>query len=166
MATAYSFKSKRKDIGDRLKNPNDPLKIAIVRDMWLTGFDAPCLNTLYIDKPMKGHSLMQAIARVNRVYKEKTGGLVVDYLGIASELKKALADYTKSGGKGKPTFNQEDAVNIMLEKYEIVSQLFFGFDYKQFHNVQTIQNQIKIILDAQEHILGVEDGKQRFIEQT
>ena len=159
-------KSKRKDIGDRLKNPNDPLKIAIVRDMWLTGFDAPCLNTLYIDKPMKGHSLMQAIARVNRVYKEKTGGLVVDYLGIASELKKALADYTKSGGKGKPTFNQEDAVNIMLEKYEIVSQLFFGFDFKQFHSVQTIQNQIQIILDAQEHILGVEDGKQRFIEQT
>lgn len=164
--THIRSKSKRKAIGDRLKNPTDPLKIVIVRDMWLTGFDAPCLNTLYIDKPMKGHNLMQAIARVNRVYKEKTGGLIVDYLGIASELKKALADYTQSGGKGKPTFNQEDAVNIMLEKHEIVSQLFFGFDFKQYHITQSVQEQIQIILDAQEHILSIEDGKQRFIEQT
>jgi type I restriction enzyme R subunit len=111
-------------LGDRLKDAKDSLKIAIVRDMWLTGFDAPSMHTLYIDKPMKGHNLMQAIARVNRVYKDKEGGLVVDYIGIATDLKKALSVYTESGGQGKPTFDQEEAASVMMGKYEIVAQMF------------------------------------------
>ena len=105
------------------------MKIVIVRDMWLTGFDVPCLHTMYIDKPMSGHALMQAIARVNRVYKDKPGGLIVDYLGLADQLKKALKDYTESGGKGQATIDQEEALAGIQEKYEIVRGLFHGFDY-------------------------------------
>ena len=158
-------KQNRKDIGERLKDPNDPLKVAIVRDMWLTGFDAPCLHTMYVDKPMRGHNLMQAIARVNRVFKDKPGGLIVDYIGIASDLKTALATYTASGGKGAPTLDQEEAVATMLEKYEIVEQMFDGFSYKKFFEVNTHQK-LTLILEAQEHILGLEDGKNRFTKQV
>ena len=120
-------KARRKAIGDRLKDPNDPLKLLIVRDMLLTGFDAPCLHTMYIDKPMNGHNLMQAIARVNRVFGDKEGGLIVDYIGIAQDLKNALAVYTASQGKGKMTFDQEEAVAKMLELYEIVVDMFGAF---------------------------------------
>jgi type I restriction enzyme, R subunit len=161
----HTTKQDRKDLGERLKDSNDSLKIVIVRDMWLTGFDAPCLHTLYVDKPMKGHNLMQAIARVNRVYKDKPGGLVVDYIGIASDLKKALAIYTESGGKGSPTFDQAEAVASMLEKYEVVSQMFDGFDYKKYLHADT-KEKLTIILEAQEHVLGLEDGKNRFTREV
>jgi type I restriction enzyme R subunit len=122
-------KHRREELATRFKKSSDPFKLVIVRDMWLTGFDAPCMHTMYLDKPMGGHNLMQAIARVNRVFKDKPGGLVVDYLGLADQLKKALADYTTSGGKGKATIDQADAVAVLLEKYEIVRGLFHGFDY-------------------------------------
>ncbi|QQS59094.1 type I restriction endonuclease subunit R [Candidatus Peregrinibacteria bacterium] len=161
----HTTKQDRKAIGERIKDPDDPLKIVIVRDMWLTGFDAPCLHTLYVDKPMKGHNLMQAIARVNRVYKDKPGGLVVDYIGIASDLKRALATYTESGGKGEPTLNQEDAVSTMLEKFEVVCQLFAGFDFERYFEADT-REKMTIILEAQEHILGIEDGKNRFTKEV
>lgn len=158
-------KDDRKAIGDRFKDPDDGLKLVIVRDMWLTGFDAPCLHTMYVDKPMRGHNLMQAIARVNRVFKDKPGGLVVDYIGIASDLKKALATYTESGGKGEPMLDQNDAVATMLEKYEIVVQLFSGFDYKRYFTADT-KGKMTIILEAQEYILGLDDGKNRFTKQV
>lgn len=119
----------RDDMAKRFKDPKDPLKLVIVRDMWLTGFDVPCLHTMYLDKPMTGHNLMQAIARVNRVFREKPGGLVVDYLGLADQLKQALADYTSGGGAGEPTLDQEQAVAVMKEKYEVVRGIFHGFDY-------------------------------------
>jgi type I restriction enzyme, R subunit len=141
------------------------LKLVIVRDMWLTGFDVPCLHTMYVDKSMQGHNLMQAIARVNRVFKGKPGGLIVDYIGIASDLKTALATYTASGGKGAPTLNQEDAVATFLEKFEIVEQMFGGFNYKRFFKVTTHEKLI-IILEAQEHILSLDDGKNRFTKQV
>ncbi|MBI3617731.1 MAG: DUF3387 domain-containing protein, partial [Candidatus Omnitrophica bacterium] len=156
-------KEKRRDIGDRMKDAADPLKLVIVRDMWLTGFDVPCLHTMYLDKPMRGHGLMQAIARVNRVFKNKPGGLVVDYLGIAAELKEALVEYTQSGGKGKPTLNQEDAVAVMLEKYEIVSALFHGFNYKPFFAAST-KDKMSMLALSQEHILEQEDGKERCLK--
>jgi len=155
-------KPRRRNLGDRIKDPKDPLKLVIVRDMWLTGFDVPCLHTMYIDKPMKSHGLMQAIARVNRVYKDKPGGLVVDYLGIADELKKAVSEYTESGGKGKPTFAQNDAVQVMLEKYEIVSQLFHGFDYRRFFTASA-RDKMSIMVMAVEHILKQKDGKERLL---
>lgn len=165
-------KPKRKALGDRLKDPKDSLKLAIVRDMWLTGFDAPSMHTLYIDKPMKGHNLMQAIARVNRVYKDKEGGLVVDYIGIATDLKKALSVYTESGGKGKPAFDQEEAASVMMSKYEIVAQMFAeqpsdksqpkGFDYKVFFGLQPKQK-LYFPIQAANFILGLENGKERFI---
>ena len=117
-------KQERKEIGERFKDPADALQLVIVRDMWLTGFDAPCLGIIYVDKLMRSHNLMQAIARVNRIYKDKPGGLVVDYIGIASDLKRALASYTKSGGKGTPAFEQERAVEKMLEKYDVVAGMF------------------------------------------
>ncbi len=158
-------KKDRKYIGERFKDPDDPLKVVIVRDMWLTGFDAPCLHTLYVDKPMRGHNLMQAIARVNRVYKDKPGGLVVDYIGIASDLKRALATYTESGGKGEPTLDQEDAVVTMFEKFEIVSQMFTGFDFKRYFQADT-REKMTIILEAQEHVLGLDDGKNRFTKEV
>jgi type I restriction enzyme R subunit len=164
-------KSKRKALGDRLKDPKDNLKLAIVRDMWLTGFDAPSMHTLYVDKPMKGHNLMQAIARVNRVYKDKAGGLVVDYIGIATELKKALSVYTESGGKGKPAFDQEEAASVMMDKYEIVAQLFKeqptdktqpkGFNYQSFFGL-TPKEKLYFPIQAANYILGLEDGKIRY----
>jgi type I restriction enzyme R subunit len=125
MQKQHTTKTQRKDLSARMKDPADSLKLVIVRDMWLTGFDAPCLHTLYVDKPMRGHSLMQAIARVNRVFKDKPGGLVVDYLGIATDLKKALSFYADSGGKGDPAEGQEKAVEAMMEKLEVVRQMFF-----------------------------------------
>jgi type I restriction enzyme R subunit len=165
-------KAKRKAMGERLKDPKDPLKIAIVRDMWLTGFDAPSMHTLYIDKPMKGHNLMQAIARVNRVYKDKDGGLVVDYIGIANDLKRALSLYTESGGQGKPTFDQDEAAEVMMGKYEIVAQMFSeqpkdkseptGFDFKAFFNL-TPKQKLYFPIQAANYILGLEDGKERFV---
>ena len=164
-------KPKRKALGERLKDPKDSLKLAIVRDMWLTGFDAPSMHTLYIDKPMKGHNLMQAIARVNRVYKDKEGGLVVDYIGIATDLKKALSVYTESGGKGKPAFDQEEAASVMMSKYEIVAQLFEeqptdksqpkGFDYTSFFGL-TPKEKLYFPIQAANYILGLEDGKARY----
>jgi type I restriction enzyme, R subunit len=158
-------KQERKELGERLKDPSDPLKLVIVRDMWLTGFDAPCLHTMYIDKPMRGHNLMQAIARVNRVYKDKPGGLIVDYIGIASDLKQALATYTESGGQGAPALDQGEAIAAMMEKYEIVVQMFNGFDYKRYFSADT-KEKMTIILEAQEHVLGLEDGKNRFTKQV
>lgn len=154
-------KSRRKSIGDRLKDPKDELKLVIVRDMWLTGFDAPCLHTLYVDKPMTGHNLMQAIARVNRVFKDKEGGLIVDYLGIAQDLKKALSIYTSSGGKGKIEFDQEEAVAKMEELYEIVVNFFHGFDYKRFFDLQP-REKLTFLLDATDFILGLYNGQERF----
>ncbi|MDQ6956135.1 MAG: DUF3387 domain-containing protein, partial [Mariprofundaceae bacterium] len=165
----HTTKTQRKTLADRMKHPDDPLKLVIVRDMWLTGFDAPSLHTLYIDKPMKGHNLMQAIARVNRVYKDKPGGLIVDYLGIASDLKKALSFYSDAGGKGDPTILQEQAVELMLEKLEVVSQLFSndggGFAYEEYFAADTAQK-LSLILAAEDHILGLEDGKKRFINEV
>jgi type I restriction enzyme R subunit len=165
-------KLKRKALGDRLKDPKDKLKIAIVRDMWLTGFDAPSMHTLYLDKPMQGHNLMQAIARVNRVYKDKDGGLIVDYIGIANDLKRALALYTDSGGKGKPAFDQDEAASVMMGKYEIVSQMFSeqptdskvpkGFDYKKFFAL-TPKEKLYFPIQAANFILGIENGKDRYI---
>jgi type I restriction enzyme R subunit len=164
-------KQRRKDLGERLKDPKDPLKLAIVRDMWLTGFDAPAMHTLYIDKPMQGHNLMQAIARVNRVYGGKDGGLIVDYIGIATDLKKALSTYTESGGKGKPAFDQEEAAAVMMGKYEVVAQLFHekprdpdlkqGFDYKTFFGL-TAKEKLYFPIKAANYILGLENGKDRF----
>lgn len=158
-------KQDRKKIGERFKDPSDPLKLVIVRDMWLTGFDAPCLKTMYLDKPMRGHTLMQAIARVNRVFGDIKGGLLVDYIGIASDLKRALTIYTKSGGKGKPTLDQKEAIAVMLEKYEIVVQMFEGFDYKRYFNADT-KEKMTILLEAQEHILSLDAGKDRFTKQV
>ncbi len=158
-------KEKRRKIGDRMKDPTDPLKLVIVRDMWLTGFDVPCLHTMYIDKPMQSHGLMQAIARVNRVFKDKQGGLIVDYIGIAHELKKALANYTESGGQGKPTIDQSEAVAIMLEKYEIVTAMFHGFNYKKFFTASA-KDKMSMIPDAMEHILKQKDGKERYLKNV
>lgn len=159
-------KPRRKAIGDRLKDPKDSLKLVIVRDMWLTGFDAPCLHTLYIDKPMNGHNLMQAIARVNRVFGDKQGGLVVDYIGIAQDLKKALAIYTEAKGKGQLTFDQSEAVAKMLDFYEIVVDMFGSFDYKKYFQLAP-RDKLNFILDASNYILGLKDedgvtGKKRF----
>jgi len=161
----HTTKEQRRSLSERMKNPDDELKLVIVRDMWLTGFDAPSMHTLYIDKPMKGHNLMQAIARVNRVYKDKPGGLVVDYLGIASDLKKALSFYSESGGKGDPTILQEQAVQLMLEKLEVVSNMYHGFAYEDFFQAGTSQK-LSMILAAEEHILGLEDGKKRYINEV
>lgn len=159
-------KPRRKAIGDRLKNPNDPLKLVIVRDMWLTGFDAPCLHTLYVDKPMRGHNLMQAIARVNRVFTEgKEGGLVVDYLGIAQELKTALADYTASGGEGKPTLDQELAVAKMLELHEAIDYQLRHFDWRKFFTL-TPEEKLRFIPVIVDYIFSQENGEQSFTENT
>jgi type I restriction enzyme R subunit len=159
-------KTRRKAIGERLKNPADSLKLVIVRDMWLTGFDAPCLHTLYVDKPMRGHSLMQAIARVNRVFTEgKAGGLVVDYLGIAQELKHALAEYTASGGEGKPTLDQELAVAKMLEIYEAIEYQLRHFDWKKFFSLKP-EDKLKFIPVIVDYIFSQENGEQSFVENT
>ena len=157
-------KQRRHDLGERMKDPSDPMKIAIVRDMWLTGFDAPSLNTMYLDKPMKGHTLMQAIARVNRVFKEKQGGLIVDYIGIATELKQALADYSASDKKltGIP---QEQAVAMMQERYETTAAFFHGYDYKRFFTAQP-KDRMTIIMEAMEQVLKQEDGKERYLREV
>jgi|CXWL01.1.fsa_nt_gi type I restriction enzyme R subunit len=165
LAKHHTSKQQRKILADRMKDSHDELKLVIVRDMWLTGFDAPCMHTLYIDKPMKGHNLMQAIARVNRVYGDKPGGLVVDYLGIASDLKEALSFYSDAGGKGDPTLAQEQAVNLMLEKLEVVSAMYHGFAYEDYFAAETSQK-LSLILAAEEHILGIDDGKRRYINEV
>jgi len=161
----HTSKDNRKQIAERFKDPDDPLRIVIVCDMWLTGFDVPCLHTMYVDKPMRGHNLMQAIARVNRIFRDKPGGLIVDYIGIASDLKNALAVYTQSGGKGTPTLDQEQAIALMLEKFEVVCQMLHGFDYKRFFSADT-QEKLTVILEAQEYILSLEDGKDRFTKNV
>lgn len=187
MMKHHTSKDQRRTLADRMKDNTDPMKLVIVRDMWLTGFDAPSLHTLYIDKPMKGHNLMQAIARVNRVYKDKPGGLVVDYFGIASDLKKALSFYADSGGKGDPAEAQEKAVQLMLEKLEVVSQMFteksespninlqmvaedhvlYGknFAYEDYFDA-SVKQKLEIILSAVEHVLSLEDGKNRYIREV
>lgn len=165
MAKHHTSKQQRRDLANRMKDVDDELKLVIVRDMWLTGFDAPAMHTLYIDKPMKGHNLMQAIARVNRVYKDKPGGLVVDYLGIASDLKKALSFYSDSGGKGDPALAQEQAVALMLEKLEVVSQMYHGFAYEEYFTADT-RRKLSLILEAEDHILGLEDGKKRYVDEV
>ena len=164
-------KKRRTDIGNRLKDPDDELKIVIVRDMWLTGFDAPVLHTLYIDKPMSGHNLMQAIARINRVFGDKQGGLVVDYIGIAQDLKKALAIYTESKGRGKLTHDIDEAAAKMIELFEVVAGMFTEFDYKAYYN-KTAREKMQFVLEAANYILGltevdehgniIRNGKQRF----
>jgi len=158
-------KVRREFLAKRFKDPSDPLKLAIVRDMWLTGFDAPCLHTMYADKPMQRHGLMQAIARVNRVFKDKPGGLVVDYLGLADQLKKALTDYTESGGKGKPVFDQEEAVGKMLEYYEVCSGIFHGFDYSRF-KTGSPRERTAVVPPAAEHVLQQKDGTNRFMKNV
>ncbi len=185
LAKHHTNKTDRRNLADRFKDESDPLKLVIVRDMWLTGFDAPCLHTLYVDKWMRGHTLMQAIARVNRVFKDKPGGLVVDYLGLASDLKKALSFYGDAGGKGDPTEDIEQAVAAMVEKLEVVVQMFNegsnaredilaessdsygadGFDFKRFFDSDP-RGKMEVILQAEEHILGIEDGKNRFVREV
>lgn len=161
----HTTKQQRRDLANRMKDVNDELKLVIVRDMWLTGFDSPSMHTLYIDKPMQGHNLMQAIARVNRVYKDKPGGLVVDYLGIASDLKKALSFYSDSNGKGNPAESQEQAVALMEEKLEVVSKMFHGFNYSEYFIAST-KRKLEIILEAEEHILTLENGKKRYVDNV
>jgi len=165
LAKHHTTKEQRRALAERMKNDDDPLKLVIVRDMWLTGFDAPSMHTLYIDKPMKGHNLMQAIARVNRVYKDKPGGLVVDYLGIAADLKEALSFYSDAGGKGDPTLAQEQAVSLMLEKLEVVSAMYSGFAYEDYFAADT-SKKLSLILAAEEHILGLDDGRKRYINEV
>ncbi|WP_448094071.1 type I restriction endonuclease subunit R [Pseudomonas lini] len=151
----------KKRLEKRFKDPFDPLKLVIVRDMWLTGFDAPCVHTLYVDKPMKGHNLMQAIARVNRVFKDKQGGLVVDYIGIANELKAALKEYTGSKGKGRPTVDAHEAYSVLEEKLDVLRSLLHGFDYSDF-----LAGGHKLLAGAANHVLGLEDGKKRFADSA
>ena len=158
-------KTRREALAKRFRNADDPLRMVLVRDMWLTGFDAPSLHTMYVDKPMRGHGLMQAIARVNRVFKDKPGGLVVDYLGLAHELKRALATYTESGGTGKTALDQEEAVAVMLEKYEICCGLFHGFDRSKW-TTGTPQERLGLLPAAQEHILVQENGKDRCVQSV
>ena len=153
-------KPRREGLAKRFRDPTDPLRIVLVRDMWLTGFDAPSLHTMYVDKPMRGHGLMQAIARVNRVFKDKPGGLVVDYLGLAHELKRALATYTESGGTGKTALDQSEAVAVMLEKYEVCLGLFHGFDRSKW-TTGTPAERLSLLPAAQEHILAQGNGKER-----
>ncbi|CAI8787314.1 Type I restriction enyme HindI endonuclease subunit [Pseudomonas serboccidentalis] len=152
-------KQVKKRLETRFKDVKDPLKLVIVRDMWLTGFDAPCCHTMYIDKPMKGHNLMQAIARVNRVFKNKPGGLVVDYIGIANELKAALKTYTDAKGKGDPTHNSAEALAVLLEKMDIVRGMMHGFDYSAFET-----RPLELLVPVANHILGLKDGKTRFLD--
>ena len=156
-------KDARRKLANRFKVPADPFQIVIVRDMWLTGFDAPCLHTMYADKPMQGHGLMQAIARVNRVFRDKPGGLVVDYLGLADQLKRALGDYTEGGGKGDPTFDTAQAIAVMLEKHGIACDLLHGFDWSNWTSGTPTQR-LQLLPAGQEHILQQENGKQRWLQ--
>jgi len=159
-------KDEKKFLGDRFKDPKDKFKIAIVRDMWLTGFDVPCLATMYIDKPMRGHNLMQAIARVNRVYKDKPGGLIVDYIGIGFDLKRAITDYTASGGKGKPVIDKEEAVAVLLEKYEVLKAIIHGYDYSKIFKIKDYNEKMKIIQGAIDFIVSDDDKKERFLKYS
>jgi type I restriction enzyme R subunit len=152
-------KETRKELEKRFKNPVDPFRLVIVRDMWLTGFDAPCLHTMYVDKPMRGHNLMQAIARVNRVFKDKPGGLVVDYIGIANELKSALADYTQAKGRGRPTIDAEEALAVLKEQMDVLRDLLHGVDYDDFR-----ANAWGLLSVVVNHVLGLDDGKKRFAD--
>jgi type I restriction enzyme R subunit len=156
-------KPRREKLAERFRNPADPFKLVIVRDMWLTGFDAPSLSTMYVDKPMRGHGLMQAIARVNRVFRDKPGGLVVDYLGLADELKQALATYTEAGGTGRTALPQDEAVALMLEKHEVCAGLFHGFDWSAWVTGTSAQR-LTLLPAAQEHILAQDDGKNRLLQ--
>ena len=187
IAKHHTTKQQRRELAERMKDEHDEMKIVIVRDMWLTGFDAPCLNTMYVDKPMRGHSLMQAIARVNRVFKDKPGGLIVDYLGIGTDLKKALSFYSEAGGKGDPAESIERAYGAFMEKLEVVRQFFnedsssrmsiaadiadayyansYKFNYRRFFKVDS-REKLSIILQAEEHILGLREGKDRFIREV
>ena len=155
-------KPRREGLAQRFRSVTNPLRMVLVRDMWLTGFDAPSLHTMYVDKPMRGHGLMQAVARVNRVFKDKPGGLVVDYLGLAHELKRALATYTDSGGTGKTALDQSEAVAVMLEKYEVCLGLFHGFDRSKWTS-GTPAERLGLLPAAQEHILAQDNGKQRCV---
>ena len=156
-------KSARETLGNRFRNPNDPFRVVLVRDMWLTGFDAPSLHTMYVDKPMQGHNLFQAITRVNRVFKDKPGGLVVDYLGLANDLKKAVENYSKSGGKGDAAFDKADAIAVMLEKHEVCCGMFHGFDWSPWSSGNAA-DRLTLIPAAQEHILAQEEGKERYTQ--
>ena len=156
-------KQRREQLAKRFKDPNDHFRLVIVRDMWLTGFDAPCLHTMYVDKPMRGHGLMQAIARVNRVFRNKPGGLVVDYLGLADQLKYALANYTESGGRGDTAIDQEQAVSAMIERYEVCRGLFHGFNWSNWKYGRA-QEKLSLLPAAQEHILAQVDGKDRLVK--
>ena len=156
-------KEKRRKLANRFKDAKDPFRIVIVRDMWLTGFDAPCLHTMYADKPMQGHGLMQAIARVNRVFRDKPGGLVVDYLGLADQLKKALITYTESGGQGDPTFDTAQAIAVMLEKHSIACDMMHGFNWDKWTS-GTPTERLQLIPAGQQHILEQEDGKKRWVQ--
>jgi type I restriction enzyme R subunit len=153
-------KPRREALAKRFKDAKDPFKIVIVRDMWLTGFDAPSLHTMYIDKPMRSHGLMQAIARVNRVFKDKPGGLIVDYLGLAHELRAALATYTQSGGTGQTAIDQEEAVAVMIEKYEVCCGIFHGFDWSPWKSGRA-PHQVSLLASAQEHVVAQVEGKAR-----
>ena len=153
-------KARRETLANRFRDPDDPFRIVLVRDMWLTGFDAPSLHTMYLDKPMRGHGLMQAIARVNRVFKDKPGGLVVDYLGLANDLRQALVTYTESGGAGRTAIDKEEAVAVMLEKHEVCCALFHGFDWSKW-TTGAPQERLGLIPAGQEHILAQENGKDR-----
>ncbi len=152
-------KDVRKRLETRFKNPADPFKLVIVRDMWLTGFDAPCLHTMYVDKPMRGHNLMQAIARVNRVFKDKPGGLVVDYIGIANELKAALADYTQAHGRGRPTIDAHEALAVLQEQIDVLYDLLHGVEYADFRSKAW-----QLLPAVADHVLGLQDGKKRFAD--
>jgi type I restriction enzyme R subunit len=154
----YDGKTKKR-LEKRFKDPSDELQIVIVRDMWLTGFDAPCVHTLYVDKPMKGHNLMQAIARVNRVFKDKQGGLVVDYIGIGNELKAAMKEYTGSKGRGKTTVDAHEAYSVLAEKLDVLRGMLHGFDYSEF-----MTGGHKMLAGAANHILGINEGKKRFAD--
>lgn len=158
-------KARRWRIGENFKDEEHELRLMIVRDMFLTGFDAPSLHTMYIDKPIKGHTLMQAIARVNRVFPGKEGGLIVDYMGIGALLKEALMNYTTSGGKGRPTVDQDQAVALMLEEYEVVKDMFHGFNYRRFFDLQPAER-VPFIPQAMEHILAEQGRKERYLRET
>ena len=156
-------KARRASLAERFKDADDPFGVVIVRDMWLTGFDAPSLHTMYADKPMRGHGLMQAIARVNRVFRDKPGGLVVDYLGIVDDLRKAIAVYTESGGTGDAAVDQSEAVALLLREVEVCEAIFHGFDYSRFVE-GTASERMQVLPAAQEHVLGREDGRERFVD--
>jgi len=161
----HTTKQESKDLADRLKNPDDGLKLVIVRDMWLTGFDAPCLHTMYVDKSMEGHNLMQAIARVNRVFKDKDGGLIVDYIGIANELKQALKTYTDAKGKGEPTLRAEEAYAVLAEKMDAIRGMFAKTNEQVGMDLSAYETQAhRLIIPAANYVLSLKDGKKRFLD--